>query len=64
MNYTELIVFILYLIGMLGVGLYFFTKHQNKGEKSYFLGDRQVSGLVAALSAGAISRVWWKSGLL
>ena len=59
MNYTELIVFILYQIGMLGIGLYFFTKHRNKGEKSYFLGDRQVSGLVAALSAGASDMSSW-----
>ncbi len=59
MNITELIVFILYLVCMLGVGLFFFTKHKNKGEKSYFLGDRQVSGLVAALSAGASDMSSW-----
>ena len=59
MNYTELVVFVLYLLCMLGVGLYFFTKQKGKGEKAYFLGDRQVSGLVAALSAGASDMSSW-----
>ncbi len=59
MNTTELIVFLLYLVCMLGVGLYFFTKQKGKGEKAYFLGDRQVSGLVAALSAGASDMSSW-----
>ena len=44
---------------MLGIGLYFFLKQRGKGEKSYFLGDRQVSGLVAALSAGASDMSSW-----
>lgn len=59
LNYTELIVFILYLACMLGIGLYFFVKHKNQGEKAYFLGDRQVSGVVAALSAGASDMSSW-----
>ncbi len=59
MNYTELIVFLLYLVCMLGIGLYFFRKQKGKGEKAYFLGDRQVSGLVAALSAGASDMSSW-----
>ncbi len=44
---------------MLGIGLHFFLKQKGRGEKAYFLGDRQVSGLVAALSAGASDMSSW-----
>jgi len=54
MNYTELVVFIVYLAGMLGVGVYFFVRAKGKGgEKDYFLGGRQMGPWVTALSAGA-----------
>lgn len=59
MNITELIVFIVYLVCMLGIGLYFFLRSKGGGEKDYFLGGRQMSGLVAALSTGASDMSSW-----
>ncbi len=59
MNYTELIVFIVYFIFMIAIGLYFFLKNRSGGEKAYFLGNRQVNGLIAALSAGASDMSSW-----
>ena len=31
MNYTEIFVFIIYLVGMIGVGVWFFIKDKNGG---------------------------------
>ena len=31
MNYTELVVFLVYLLGMLGVGVFIFVKAKGKG---------------------------------
>ena len=59
MNVTELIVFIIYFIIVLVVGLYFFIKTRNGGEKEYFLGGRKMGGLVSALSAGASDMSSW-----
>lgn len=59
MNYTELGVFIVYLLFMLGIGVYFFFKNKNAGEKGYFLGDRQMGPWVSALSAGASDMSAW-----
>ena len=59
MNNTELIVFIVYFIFMIAIGLYFFLKNRSGGEKAYFLGNRQVNGLIAALSAGASDMSSW-----
>ena len=60
MNYSELIVFIIYLICMLGVGVFFFIHAKGKGgEKGYFLGDRQMGPWVSALSAGASDMSAW-----
>jgi sodium/proline symporter len=60
MNYTELVVFIVYLIAMLGIGVYYFAKTKGKGgEKDYFLGDRQMGPWVTALSAGASDMSAW-----
>ena len=42
LNYTELFVFIAYFLFMLGIGLYFFIKSKNAGEKDYFLGGRNM----------------------
>ncbi len=58
MNYTELVVFILYLAAMLGVGVYFFFRSKG-GEKEYFLGGRQMGPWVSALSAGASDMSAW-----
>jgi sodium/proline symporter len=60
MNYSELIVFIIYLTAMLGVGVFFFINAKGKGgEKGYFLGDRQMGPWVSALSAGASDMSAW-----
>ena len=59
MNYTELIVFCLYFLFMLGIGLHFFFKSKNSGEKDYFLGGRNMGAWVSALSAGASDMSAW-----
>mgnify|MGYP003308378247 CR=1 FL=1 len=52
-------VFIVYLLFMLGIGVYFFIKSKNAGEKDYFLGGRQMGAWVSALSAGASDMSAW-----
>ncbi len=56
---TEMIVFIIYLVFMLGIGVFFFIKDKNGGEKTYFLGNRQMGPWVTALSAGASDMSAW-----
>ncbi len=56
---AEVVVFIIYLVFMLGIGVFFFIKDRNGGEKTYFLGDRQMGPWVAALSAGASDMSAW-----
>ncbi len=56
---TETIVFIFYLIFMLGIGIYFFFKTGTGGEKAYFLGGRSMGPWVSALSAGASDMSAW-----
>ena len=56
---VELIIFIVYLIAMLGIGVYFFVKTRGSGEKQYFLGGRQMGPWVSALSAGASDMSAW-----
>ena len=58
-NTSELIVFIIYLLAMIGVGVYFFLKTRNGGEKDYFLGGRKMGAWVSALSAGASDMSAW-----
>ena len=59
MNTVELVIFIVYLVFMLGIGVFFFVKNKNGGEKSYFLGGRQMGAWVSALSAGASDMSAW-----
>ena len=59
MKISEIVVFIIYLIFMLAIGVYFFFKNKNSGEKTYFLGGRQMGAWVAALSAGASDMSAW-----
>ncbi len=59
MNLGEIIAFIAYFVIVLGVGIYFFLKSKDNGEKDYFLGGRNMGGLVAALSAGASDMSAW-----
>ncbi len=56
---VELIVFIIYLAFMLGIGVWFFVRSKDSGEKSYFLGGRQMGPWVSALSAGASDMSAW-----
>ena len=44
---------------MLSIGVFFFFKDKNGGEKTYFLGGRQMGAWVAALSAGASDMSAW-----
>jgi len=59
MDYTEIIIFAIYFLAMLGIGLYFFFKGRNGGAKTYFLGDRKMGPWVTALSAGASDMSAW-----
>ena len=59
MNVYELISFSLYLLVVLAIGIVFFFKGKDTSEKDYFLGGRKMSGLVAALSAGASDMSAW-----
>ena len=59
MGNTELIVFIVYFLFMLGIGLVFFFKSKGGGEKDYFLGGRKMGPWVSALSAGASDMSAW-----
>ena len=56
---TELIVFCLYLVFMLGIGIFFFLRSKSGGEKGFFLGGRQMGPWVSALSAGASDMSAW-----
>ena len=39
-NVYEIIAFVLYFVAMTGIGVFFFIKSKDKGEKDYFLGGR------------------------
>ena len=56
---AELLVFIIYLVFMVGIGIFFFLRTKNGGEKEYFLGGRQMGPWVSALSAGASDMSAW-----
>ena len=58
----QLIVFLLYLIFMLSIGIRFYIKGKkstDEGEKSYFLGGRKMGAWVTALSAGSSDMSAW-----
>lgn len=59
MNYTELVVFIIYFVFMVGIGVYFFLRSKGSNEKDYFLGGRKMGPWVSALSAGASDMSAW-----
>jgi len=56
---VEILIFLLYLVFMLGIGVFFFIKTKSGGEKEYFLGGRQMGPWVSALSAGASDMSAW-----
>ena len=59
MNVYEIVSFVIYFLFMTGIGVYFFVKSKDKGEKDYFLGGRNMGGWVSALSAGASDMSAW-----
>lgn len=59
MKKAELIVFVVYMIFMLAIGMYFFLRCRSGGEKEYFLGGREMGPWVSALSAGASDMSAW-----
>ena len=58
-NVYEIIAFVIYFIFVTGVGVFFFVKSKDKGEKDYFLGGKGMGGWVSALSAGASDMSAW-----
>ena len=59
MNIAESIIFVLYFLIVICIGIYFFLKTRSGGEKDYFLGGRQLNGVVGARSAGASDMSSW-----
>lgn len=59
MFHAELLIFLVYLVFMVGIGVYFFLRSKSGGEKGYFLGGRQMGPWVSALSAGASDMSAW-----
>ncbi|MBE5736832.1 MAG: sodium/proline symporter [Clostridiales bacterium] len=59
MLFMDLLAFILYFALILAVGLYFFFRSKNNGEKEYFLGGRSMGPWVTAMSAQASDMSGW-----
>ncbi len=55
----ELLAFILYFALILAVGIYFFFRSKDSGEKEYFLGGRSMGPWVTAMSAQASDMSGW-----
>ncbi len=56
----NIVAFVLYFMLVIGIGIFFYLHdRRNSGEKSFFLGGRQMGGMVAALSAGASDMSAW-----
>lgn len=58
MNY-EIIAFVFYFLIVLAIGIYFFFKSKDAGEKEYFLGGRRMGPWVTAMSAQASDMSAW-----
>ena len=56
---AEILAFVLYFLVVLGIGIYFFAKSSNGGEKDYFLGGRKMGPWVTAMSAQASDMSAW-----
>ena len=56
---SEVVVFIIYIVIMMGFGVYFFIKSKGGGEKEYYLGSREMGPWVSALSAGTSDMSAW-----
>ncbi len=57
MSTPTILSFVLYLVGMLTIGMIFYLRTKNLSD--YVLGGRQLGGAVAALSAGASDMSGW-----
>jgi len=55
----EILAFIVYFALMLGIGMFFFLRSKNDGEKEYFLGGRSMGPWVTAMSAQASDMSGW-----
>ena len=55
----QLLAFVLYFALMLGIGLFFFARSKDAGEKEYFLGGRTMGPWVTAMSAQASDMSGW-----
>lgn len=55
----QLVAFVLYFVLILAVGLLFFLRSKNSGEKDYFLGGRSMGPWVTAMSAQASDMSGW-----
>ena len=53
----EIVTFIIYILGMMGIGYYFYKKNESTAD--YFLGDRSLNPYVTALSAQASDMSGW-----
>ncbi|MCL2357821.1 MAG: sodium/proline symporter [Defluviitaleaceae bacterium] len=58
-NAAEIVVFVIYIVIMMGFGVYFFIKSKGGGEKEYYLGNREMGPWVSALSAGTSDMSAW-----
>ena len=54
-----ILAFVLYFALILAVGIYFFLKSKDSGEKEYFLGGRRMGAWVTAMSAQASDMSGW-----
>ena len=55
----EIIAFVLYFVAMLAIGVWFFVKTKDNGDKEYFLGGRSMGPWVTAMSAQASDMSAW-----
>ncbi len=55
----EVLAFVLYFVAMLTIGVVFFIKSKDNGEKEYFLGGRSMGPWVTAMSAQASDMSAW-----
>ena len=55
----EVFAFVLYLLAVLGIGIFFFVRSKQSSEKDYFLGGRQMGPFVTAMSAQASDMSGW-----
>lgn len=55
----QILAFVLYFVLILGIGLFFFFRSKNDGEKEYFLGGRSMGPWVTAMSAQASDMSGW-----